>query len=584
MKKSIFTALSVFLGLSGLLTSCGDSKKMSFEDVDLLPVQLTEDGKWSFIDENGKVVYDSEFKNEPSMAIRGVFSVEENGGISLYRIGGKNPELVEGCDSLVCAGMMMDGVIPVTKPNERITLIDKNGKTKATLNPIKGKEIVSCCYYMSYGRLFVRTDDDLYGYVDETGKTVIEPKYNSVSTFTHAGMAVVGTLKEEAGRDPKMSYEVIDKNGKTLFKIKDIYSEEQPHVYDDKVIVQQDDRVVLLDKKGEPVKLPSQVKSFEGIQGNNVIFCNDDRQYGVCDMKGEIIIRPKYDKLWFLTEDTFGAKKERDDDEVIILDKNGEKIKDVDYKKIQWLGKFGYLASEGKTSQLLDKDFKPKSQDDYYDVKLRDALSYEIKSDYYDLDALVNRAAELITETGAGNFSLNASAVKFLKDKNKTPDGYVGVYAYFDDDNTVNSLGNIIRIRGSLNTSAGYRVPGSWSECAWNDTCKFVNIRVEIDSRKEFGKAGFDAIKKILKQKGWNMFKDTTAGDGTPVALMKKGKLIAVVAIDENSGDEGYISIVPESQEKMLLDIFSNNSEAANAEEVDNGDEFMPDDSPLNQP
>jgi hypothetical protein len=80
-------------------------------------------------------------------------------------------------------------------------LIDKNGDW--VLMPKPGR-----CYYNFLEDLAIFWDDDLYGFVDKTGTTVIEPRYSIAKNFG-CGLAVVQT-------QPGSWLSVIDQNGHTV--------------------------------------------------------------------------------------------------------------------------------------------------------------------------------------------------------------------------------------------------------------------------------------------------------------------------------------------------------------------------------
>ena len=110
MKNLLSTVVLVTFFMS--LTACnGDGDK-----VDLVPVKNSKTGNWSMLSPDGTIKYDAEFKGEPTMCYGGVFTVKnDDGTYALYSSKGKTPEEIEGCDSLYQAGMMDEGVMPVTK-------------------------------------------------------------------------------------------------------------------------------------------------------------------------------------------------------------------------------------------------------------------------------------------------------------------------------------------------------------------------------------------------------------------------------------------------------------------------------------
>lgn len=96
-----------------MLSSCGSSSRADLSNVELIPVTTTKDGKWSMINDKGEIVFDSEFKNQPTASYNGLFTVEEGKGLTVYKIGGDKPEAVSGLENLKDAGFLEDGLMPV---------------------------------------------------------------------------------------------------------------------------------------------------------------------------------------------------------------------------------------------------------------------------------------------------------------------------------------------------------------------------------------------------------------------------------------------------------------------------------------
>lgn len=371
--------------LMAIATSCG-SKQTDMDSVDMIPVQMEPDGRWSMVKPDGTIVYKDVFENEPSMVVNGVFSVREGEGITLYRAGDK-PGMIKDCQNLKYAGVYNEGLIPVVKAESRITLIDDNGETRFTLDPVGGKEIVSCAIVCNGGMLAVTDEDEKCGYFDSNGNCVIKPQYESACQFAE-GLALVG-LQNENDTINSLSYKVIDKSGKSVFNLKKDYSPVKDIYHSGYLLVMDADcRYVMIDKKGKPTKLPAKVKNISDFNAKYIIFENNDNEYEVMDYEGNVIFDAKYTCIRFVDDDTFFAIR---DNKAYILDSDGEEkleISDFKFKDAGILGKFGLIGAEDNSFTMLNDDGKERNKNcKFYGIYLGYCLCNTIKSDYSDVAA-----------------------------------------------------------------------------------------------------------------------------------------------------------------------------------------------------
>ncbi len=339
--------------------------------------------------------------------------MEESDGYTVYSASGNKPTVIGGLERLKSVGYMEDGLIPVTFPNSRISVVDQHGSKKFELTPIKNQEVVACANGYSDGLLRVVLEDDKVGYVDDKGKVVIQPKYDRGADFRE-GLAVVAVRDADSG---DLEYLVINKSGEKQFALKDGYEPVGWPFYEGKLLVQNEDRYYFFDKKGEKTKLSSKFKSILNYMDNYILFLNDDGLYGVGDMEGEIIIRPKYSYLEFLGDDEFLAQKEGESDTYVLLDKNGEVKKELDYKEILYLEEFGYFAKDGRTYSLLNDKLESKCKEDIYEIALSKSPSYQVSTDYFDVSGVANSIVGMIGADGMDNYRLGATANQVMSGK-----------------------------------------------------------------------------------------------------------------------------------------------------------------------
>ncbi|MCH5327477.1 MAG: WG repeat-containing protein, partial [Coprobacter sp.] len=119
MKKNLLLSLILFALLIIGLGGCNSHN--SKNQVEYIPVQENKGDKWGMIGPDGKMLFENEFENAPSVVVNGVFFVEENKGISLYKAD-KKPQLIPGCEDLIATGYHTEGFIPIVRKDERISL------------------------------------------------------------------------------------------------------------------------------------------------------------------------------------------------------------------------------------------------------------------------------------------------------------------------------------------------------------------------------------------------------------------------------------------------------------------------------
>lgn len=502
--------------LSGMVfVSCdgGKASDDNFKNIDLIPVTTSKDGKWSMINDKGEIVYDKEFKNAPTASYNGYFSVEESDGTyTVYKAGSKKPEAVKGLDKLASVGFFENGLIPAAAEKSRIALYTEKGEKKFELSPIGDVEITYCNPGFVEDRLLFYTADFKYGYFDTKGEAVIKPTYDTASDFTD-GMAVVGKKKNEDSYD--FNYSVIDKDGKVLFKLKEDYLFRG--IMGGYVVAEKDDRVYLYNKKGDDVKLPEKIYIVSQIVDDYIIFLNKDYEYGVANTKGEILINAKYSGLtfdkkgfFFISKPTFLGRKDKEDKDIIRINLEGEKVGDaIDYQDLYPAGKFGYFAQDGEnTYVLLDKDFKKKSKEEFYGIRINTSYG-GVVSDYFNYEAVAGIMAGYVDGSQIGEYKLGSRPSTVLA--GETP-SYSNSYTSSIELDKLSKSGFRYSITGtgyfdgsiSLYNWNYYTYSGSYS---WNPNAKLSAVSLKINTEKKWGIDGQKALTKALEDKGYKVVK-----------------------------------------------------------------------------
>lgn len=487
--------------MAGILFSACQSTSSSVDgDVQYLAVQTESDGKWGMVDSDGKLLFSDEFKNEPSAVVNGYFSVKEGEKYALYAASAK-PELVSGCDDLTSVGVFKDGIIPVAHEKSRINFVDGKGMVKATLNPVGGKEITGCSPYSCEGLFVFYTEENKWGYVDDEGNVVIEPKYDEAGPFSE-GIAIVKSEKKE-----ETIYLAIDKKGKEVFRLKkDLTLESAEYSHGLLIARNADDQWGFLNNKGEFTKVGGKVKRIGEYNSDYYAFMNEEYLWGVMDMKGEVLIRPKFGSLSFLADGNFFV---HDDDKYYIMDKKSEKlqtIEDYSYVRALNMGKFLYIAQDKSSYILLDKEAKPVGKEEFKGINVdTSATPGFVRSDYFNFDSVLQVLVGGLSGNGIDKYTLGMSVSQLgIEDYSS----YTYEYEYRNPD--LNKNGWRYEVRFGVRTDKSiamreYYDYGSDSKIVLNPDAKVDEIYVSVESQVSCWNEIKDKIISEIQAKGYKI-------------------------------------------------------------------------------
>ncbi|MDE7468155.1 MAG: WG repeat-containing protein [Muribaculaceae bacterium] len=513
------------------MAACSSSGTESqFDRIDYIPVRESENGNWSFYSPDGSIKYPDEFKNTPSTVINGYFTVKESKGTTLYKAGDK-PTIVKGAEGLYSAGVMMDGVIPVTFPKERISLLNGKGEKVATLEPVKGKEIIACETCVHDGMIWIGTEDDLYGFADAKGAVKIAPKYNNVWSFSE-GLALVSITDDKSDN---ITYSVIDKKGNQVFKISEGFTPvTYSFAYGYLLMEDRNDHIVFLDKKGEKAyTCPAKVTGVDDYNSKYFVFKNDEHEYGVMDYEFNVVIRPKYDNIRIVDTDKFLAS---DDDTSLLLDKDGATIqKFEDFKGILWAGKWNYIAQDKRTYCFLDKEGKPVKNAEFEDISIWN-YNYRVSSDYFNLSAVVNDVFDMVTAKGVGKYDLNEKPSAHFTD----PEKYTYQSEVKLNDLTKSGYRYKITVTANFTANMGDWDYNGWNRYYyWNQNAKLNSFEINIDAESNWDNKCSEAMVDRFTKAGYKVIADSDTSDEY-IALLRKDNMMLIIG-NGNHKDGGVI-------------------------------------------
>lgn len=404
----------IFACLSALLLCSCVTNEGGKDDIGYFPVQLEEDGRWSMIGPDGKILFKDEFKEAPTAVVNGVFVVREGETYSVYRASEKPELIVEGLKS---AGAMSDGLIPTVKKDGRITLIDKDGKKKFLLESYDGKEVIECHNLYSEGLLGVKTGNGKWGYVDTKGEMVISPKYDYANPF-NGDYAIVSNNKNDS--DNSSQY-IINKKGEIVLDINERYGY-ITEIKDGLMSVRDSakEKNGFLNVKGEFISVPSKVNIICDFNKDVFVFCNKEWKYGVISLDENYtqLIRPKYDNITIISSNEFLVRSE---DKFYVVNNEDQKIIDLsDYEDVMpspISTTQCYIAKEGNVWVLLDKEGKQIGNSEFYFYVSQNVIDYEgydnIYSDYFDAQGVTNAIEDYLEECMA-TYVIGESMSKYV--------------------------------------------------------------------------------------------------------------------------------------------------------------------------
>jgi hypothetical protein len=305
---------------------------------DIALVKTTGDkGKWGYIDKSGKFIINATYKD---------------------------------------ATVFQEGLAWVILENGAPSAIDKKGDIKFTL-----KEAESVRLFSEDLAAFSKVDSTstIWGFVDQSGKQIINPQFDEVGDFNDGKCAV-------KNKEGKWGY--IDKSGKIVINPQFDNAEA---FKDGKAGVRLDDKAGVIDKDGKYLVNP-QFK-FAYVDGDKYLIQQDDK-WGWCDKEGKIIINPQFDDAIFFGDSKLASIKSSD--KWGYIDGEGKFMINPQFDNaypfmknlaiVKSGGKYGLIDKEGK--YIVNPQFEGIGDDILYYL-YDSSTKITINSDYLDTDKIL---------------------------------------------------------------------------------------------------------------------------------------------------------------------------------------------------
>lgn len=461
--------------------SCSETDSGS---VSMLPVRLEGSDSWSLVDSRGDIIAESRWATRPTMAVNGFFTAAEAGGITVYAV--TADEIKPVADSLVAAGTMTEGRMPVCRTGRRIELIDTDGHSVATLMPADSAEIDAVAPYFSSGRMIFRTrpkdGGHRYGAIDTDGNVAVAPRFGRLFPF-HNGIA----LAAEAGPEPR--YMLVDTDGHTLFTFPDSMQPLTDGVSNEIMPVSiKGGRTAFINTRGTLRKMPESVRKIVDFTDRLFVYTDADGRAGLMTTESRTILSPRYHEIaildndHFLTTDSAGICRLVDRSAHVILEfPDAESVTSLrnlfpftsDFKIIGHTSDNTYIIYDDNGNPVGDADITDLSTAIVINPVATDCGDM-IRSDYFDIDGAAEALTSSLSANGFGPALLGQPISGLLTGEPR--------------EHASTTSANIARSRTdnfTLRATASSSIPAAHEEAVYSES-EIFNIPIRLFDRYEY--------------------------------------------------------------------------------------------------
>ena len=433
-----YLLLILVLVFISLLSSCQKEESVA----EYIPFRSEKDGKWGFINLDGDVLLEDEFKSEPTIVSNDRFFAKNKAGYWEMYITDKKARQIG--KEYVQAGAFIEDVAPVVEKGRAIDFIDKNGKVKFTLGNVDGVAITSCRNFIDGVAIF--KCGGYYGAIDASGNVVIKPDYLALEPAKDGKLVGIHSKYKETEDRAKVKITVLDTSGKVLSEFAlDRILESLDYFSDGVLAVAKKDTDGnnywgLINDKGEWVLHAShKIRAIKGMRNGKFIF-SDGEECGLMDFNGEVLIRPKYSDIKFTGANQLFVLDDHIDPQWKLITEEEDVISPNEFDEVYPLLGDKYFVKDDGDSWIIidDKGKEVKTKVDIYEFSYNQGDT-EFESQYLDLTSFINElhikkdgllglnltmeVADVIKsfsflykQYGEGDFSKNASSYRYSND------------------------------------------------------------------------------------------------------------------------------------------------------------------------
>lgn len=429
LEKNKFSTLILVMLIIYLFSSCNQNNK----DFDLIPVK--SGNKWGFVNTKGKFEINPQFSSACSFT-DGLAKVRSLGNNPKYGYIDKEGKYIIN-PIYTSATAFSDGIACVTTKNSEPIYIDTEGKQLFSI-----KEALSAYTFTDGLGVFSENvvsengkDEKLFGFVDKTGHKVIPAQFYDVEPF-NCGMAAVMNSDNLWG--------FINKEGRIVinfqFEKTELFSE-------DKAVVFNGENWGVINIEGKYIINPIYEK-LSMFKDNKAIYIKDGKR-GFIDDDGNIIIEAQFDKAKLFNS---GFACVKVNGMWGYIDDEGKYIINPQFKEASsFFGDIAFVKSGDKYG-IIDKEgmfvANPQFNDLYsiiidfptfYNVGIISYNDLYVRSNFYDIDKIINGVVNDISEESVNNLSKNSGIEDVLEYFNGLSDSKTKLSSISNSDKNVNS-------------------------------------------------------------------------------------------------------------------------------------------------
>ena len=302
--------------LCSLMLLCLSCSREQEHHVQFIPFQESDNSLWGLISPDGKVLFNEEFKEKPTVVRDDRFMVRNADGLWEIYTAEEKPQKIG--TEYAFASMFNNGKALVAEKGKCVSLIDTKGKTIKVLDKVDGKTVDAVERYSEGYAIF--KSGNYVGVIDDNGNKVVEPEYLKMYSCSDGKfIALHKKYEKEAKKDSStnLKFDILNTSGKVLFSIsmnkyKDFGGGFQNGYLDVYLEAKNEKCGGIINDKGEIVIKPTtKIKKVGQIRNDYFTYNNGDG-WGVMNLKGETVIRAKYDLLYFANDDMMVAMTKKD--------------------------------------------------------------------------------------------------------------------------------------------------------------------------------------------------------------------------------------------------------------------------------
>lgn len=385
-RKTIIAAIVL---VSFFFVSCKDNPDLVYK-INFMSCDQEDTDKSGFVDEKGQFSVLAAEVDDYTSVINGFCLIDG----TLYKVGKTISDTIPVMRELKSVSIMNDGLIPVCKENDYITVIDEQGNEVFKLKEFEGQEVFACFSY-SDGKLRVLLSDETYVFVNKEGNQLFDKCYKWATDFKHE-RAVVQTVNQNSDL-----YSLIDGDGTPLFTFE---SENKNTIVISHVMellsAKEGDKMVIYDFSGKRIlDCPAKVEKIYAFCREGFIYSDEDENMGLMAYDGEHhLIRARYEQLVPHGQNFLALT---DDDEIRLVDKNDKIIKELDGTEILDFQHEGYdfphlIEMKNWNYMVLDAEGNVLVEDIDIDYT-QSGIKYlnAIRSDYFPEDKVLSSIMDL---------------------------------------------------------------------------------------------------------------------------------------------------------------------------------------------